>query len=91
MMAGICEGIDAAFLQDKKGNKIKIPKISEANNQIFEDDCVQYSYNQLQKFIFEYKNTCITKWCVVFIQTDQQKIARKLKLFTKLKFKKQYR
>ena len=87
MMSEYCEGIDSAFLEDKNGNKFKLPKISDEQNEMFTDDFVNFSYKQLEKHIFEFKNTYRTKWATGWIQTDQQRIAQKLNLFKKLKFK----
>lgn len=49
-------------------------------------ETIKETYGDLLEQIAFYKNF----YYGIRIKTDQQKIARKLKLFTKLKFKQQY-
>jgi len=86
MIAEYCEGIDASFLEDKNGKIFKLPKTSDANYQkaqIFYEDRIESALKSLLKEIDIYNNF----YYGMRIKTDQQRTAKKLHLFKKLKFK----
>ena len=88
MMAGICEGIDRAILEDKNGKRFEMPNIYESLDDIqsFMADRIESALNDLMKSVNSYNQF----YYGIRVITDQQRIAQKLNLFKKLKFKPKY-